>query len=215
MNTVSTTTYKIPTTSGLFNDIHTLVLAIQGVSLITSHITLGRAEYAPHEAIAIEALYLQAKVMVPLSGAIHNAARNLSPEDLVLQVVSNLERPTHLHQTSQFQKFAKAIFKAFVVSYHEQYIGAIKSSFGASRTDWPDCWQMSWALRNAASHNGKVFESNRRAVGKVPAPINWLGLVHEISDDTVNPILDRVCGGDMLILLLELEEARTGAKLSV
>lgn len=215
MNSVSVTTYKIPTTSGLFNVMHTLVVAIQGVSLMTSYISLGRADYASHEAIAIEALHLTAKVMVPLSGAIHAAARNLPPDELVLQVINDLDRPGYLRETSQLQQFAKAIFKAFIVNYHEQHLAEIKRKFGSSRTDWPDCWQMSWALRNATSHHGKVFESNRRKPGKIPTPITWRRLIHELSDDAAHPILDRVCGGDMLILMIELEETRTGARLSV
>ena len=69
-------------------------------------------------------------------------------------------------------------------------------------------WQMSWALRNAASHGGKAFE---KATQK---PVSWRGLTFGPSDEPAKSLLAIVNGGDILILMLEMEEARTGVPLA-
>jgi len=67
---------------------------------------------------------------------------------------------------------------------------------------------MSWALRNAAYHSGKVFEN------AMQVPVSWRGLSLGPNDEPARTILSQVNGADMLVLLLEMEEDRTGVPLA-
>lgn len=109
--------------------------------------------------------------------------------------------------TSGFAEFVDAIFLPFLVNYHEHYRPEIEEKHRQGRTSWPAPWQMSWALRNATSHSGKVFKTATQA------PVSWRGLTFGPNDEPARKILSLVNGADILILLLEMEEARTGVPL--
>lgn len=111
---------------------------------------------------------------------------------------------------SGLQRFFDLIFKPFIVSYFEAHNSEIEIKFPAGRDKWPDPWQMTWAVRNAVSHNGTVYSKNPN--GKL---VSWKGLAHSQSIEQNFPILRKINGGDMLVLLIEMEEIRTGIPLHV
>lgn len=203
------TTYRITKQTGFYDDLCALMIALQGVAISTEYIINKKAEYAAGDYLTIEAKHLALKVRLPLFGPIQTAIQNLDPEQIDLTVVFDRQAEQNFtRQVLGFQKFVNAIFKPFLVSYHEAHKGEINRNFPSGRHTWPDAWQMSWAVRNATSHNGIVFD-NRNS-----QPVSWQGITHSPSDDSATPLLERINGGDLLILLFEMEEARTGIALS-
>jgi hypothetical protein len=203
------TTYRITKQTGFYDELCTLMIALQGVAVSTEYILNNKAEYAAGDHLTVEAKHLASKVRLPLFGPIQAAIHNLEPDQIDLTVVSDRQAEQNFsHQISGFQKFVNAIFKPFLVSYHEAHKDEIEHKFPSGRHTWPDAWQMSWAVRNATSHNGTVFNDPHRK------PVSWRGIHHSPSDDKTSPLLEKINGGDLLILLLEMEETRTGIALS-
>ena len=204
------TTYRITKQTGFYEELCTLMIALQGVAVSTEYLLNNNAEYASGDYLTIEAKHLVSKVRLPLFGPIQAAIKNLEPDQIDLTVVSDKQAEQDFtHELAGFQKFVNAIFKPFIVSYHEAHKDEIERKFPSGRHTWPNAWQMSWAVRNAASHNGTVFDSPKRQ------PVSWQGITHLPSDDLTSPLLEKINGGDLLILLFEMEETRTGIVLSV
>jgi hypothetical protein len=203
------TTYRITKQTGFYEELCTLMIALQGVAVSTEYLLHNKAEYAVGDYLTIEAKHLVSKIRLPLYGPIQAAIGSLEPDQIELIVVPDRQAEQSFeHQIAGFQKFVNAIFKPFLVSYHEAHRGEIERKFPSGRDTRPEPWQMGWAVRNAASHNGTVFTSPAQK------SISWRGITHSPSDDSKSPLLERINGGDILILLLEMEEARTGNLLS-
>jgi hypothetical protein len=202
------TSYQVTKGTGFFSEINTLLIALQGVAVSTELYLSGKVAHKPGDYVTVEAKHLNARVRLPLYGPIQAALANKKPDIIEITVVSGKESEREFaHWTSGFQEFVLSIFLPFLVSYHEAYRAQIEKRFSAGRHTWPEPWQMSWAIRNAASHNGRVFDK----LGQ--RPVFWRGLDFSPADEPNKQILNLVNGGDLLVLMLELEETRTGASL--
>lgn len=204
----STTTYKIVPSTGFYPQLNALLIALQGVAVAAALRTTGAVIHTPGDYITIQAKHLQQEVRVPLVGPVEAALANRKPDEVHVTVVQGATTSTLAYWTSGFAEFVDAIFLPFLVNYHERYRPDIEAKHRQGRTSWPAPWQMSWGLRNAASHSGKVFEKATQA------PISWRGLSFGPSDESGKKILSLVNGADILVLLIEMEEARTGVPLA-
>lgn len=128
---------------------------------VTSELILtGKVNHKPGDFLTIEAKHLDMQIRVPLVGPIQAALDNTDPELIQLEVIEGRKNDRGiLYATSGFQKFIDTIFLPFLVSYFEKYKHEITEKHSASSDSWPDSWRMGWAVRNAASHNGRVFRT--------------------------------------------------------
>jgi hypothetical protein len=154
----------------------------------------GRKEYEQGDYLTIEAKFLDAMVRIPICGPIEAVLAGLQADFIELGVETG-------------KASSDAIFLPFLVSYFERHRGEIEGRHKGGRDRWPDPWQMAWAIRNAASHNGQVFERPSQK------PVAWRGLTFAPSDEPARSLLSLVNGGDIMVLLLDMEEARTGVSL--
>lgn len=98
-------------------------------------------------------------------------------------------------------------FQPLMVNYFEQFKGEVKAKFGA-QLQWPAEWQMGAIVRNALAHNGKVHITDATR-----PPVTWGGLTLSSTDHGV-PIFNRhMSVGDLLMLMIAMEEARIGQSL--
>jgi hypothetical protein len=196
----------VPST-GFFADVSALLIAIQRVAVASTLVVDGSASFKPGNFATLQAKHLRSEVRLPLYGPIEAAVAGKKPSEIQITLVHGRTTTTLAHTTAGFSELVHAIFLPFLVAYHERFISEVKGKFGAERTRWPSAWQMSWALRNAASHNGKVFDDPKRQ------PVSWRGLEYSPADEVIRPLLSLVNGGDILLLLFEMEELRTGVQL--
>lgn len=203
----TTTTYKIVRATGFYPQVNALLIALQGVAVAAELRVTGAVAHQPGDYLTVQGKHLQEEVRLPLVGPVEAALANRKPGEVHITVVHGTTTSTHSYWTSGFIEFVDAIFLPFLVNYHQRYRPEIEARYRQGRTSWPACWQLSWALRNAASHSGKVFEKATQA------PVSWRGLTFAPSDEPGRSILSLVNGADILILLLEMEEARVGAPL--
>ena len=203
----TTSTYKIIPSTGFYPQMNALLIALQGVAVAAELSVTGFVVHNPGDFLSIQGKHLQEEVRVPLVGPVEAALANRKPDEVHLTVVHGTTSSKLAYWTSGFAEFVDANFLPFLVNYHEHYRPEIEEKHRQGRTSWPAPWQMSWALRNATSHSGKVFKTATQA------PVSWRGLTFGPNDEPARKILSLVNGADILILLLEMEEARTGVPL--
>jgi hypothetical protein len=204
----ATTVFRITQATGFFHEVNTLLIALQGVAVASELIVSGSVQHNPGDYVTIEARYLNARVRLPLVGPIQAALANRLPGEIEITLVSGRDEEQQFSRcTSGFQRFVDSIFLPFLVAYHERHLDEIVKQYPAGRTAWPSAWQVSWAIRNAASHNGRVFEKPTQQ------PVSWRGLTFSPNDEPTTTLLGLVNGGDLLALMIEMEEVRTGVTL--
>jgi hypothetical protein len=205
---IDTAVFHIHQATGFFHDVNTLLIALQGVAVASELVTSGSVQHNSGDYVTIEARYLNSRIRLPLVGPIQAAIANRLPDLIEISIVSGRDKEQQLsHYTSGFQRFVDSIFLPFLVAYHERHRDEIEKQYPAGRMVWPSAWQMSWALRNAASHNGRVFKKPTQQ------PVSWRGLTFSPSDEATITLLELVNGGDLLALMIDMEEERTGASL--
>lgn len=200
------TTYVVDRTVGFFPELLTLLEAIQGVAVTIHWKLTGTVNHNPGDYTTVEAKHLGCDVRLPLVGPIEAAMQNAVP-DFIHLTVQPRGTPSTQFVTQGLARFTDSIFLPFLVSYHERHRHEIEARFPAGRTSWPPAWQMSWALRNATSHNGRVFDKPTQQ------SVSWRGLSHGPAEDATRPLLSVVNGGDIVVLMVEMEEARRGSPL--
>ncbi len=202
------TTYKITKTAGFYPELNTLLISLQSVAVAAELYRAGKVQTNPGDFVTIEAKHLLKEVRLPLYGPVQAAMMNAQPDEVHLSVVDARTPSALLFWTSGFQSFADALFLPFLVSFHQRSRDAVVAKFGQARTAWPAPWQMSWALRNATSHGGKVFE---RLTQK---PVRWHGITFDPADETTKCLTAMVNGADILLLMIEMEESLSGNPIS-
>ena len=201
------TTFRISKSTGFYPQLSVLLIALQGVAVAAEFRMTGAVTHQPGDYLTIQGKHLAVEVRVPLVGPVEAALASRKPDEIHLTVVHGSTASDLSYWTSGFAEFVDAIFLPFLVNYHEQFRPEIESKHRQGRTCWPAPWQMSWALRNATSHSGRVFEKPSQV------PVSWRGLTFGPSDEPAKDIRSLLNGADILILLLEMEEARTGVPL--
>lgn len=204
---LSSRSFVVVKTTGFYPELNVLMIALQGVAVAAALTVHGKVEFQPGDFVNIEALHLKHGVRLPVHGPIEAALQNRQPDSIHVTVDAVVPAASPGVQTAGFASFVNAIFLPFLVSYHERHRSAVAAKFSTDRTSWPEPWQMSWAIRNAASHAGTVFEKQTQR------PVSWRGLTFGPNDEPTRKLLSQVNGGDILLLMREMEEALTGAQL--
>lgn len=202
------TTYKIMKTTGFYPELNTLLISLQSVAVAAELYRAGKVEMNPGDFVTLEAKHLLKEVRLPLYGPVQAAMINVQPDEIHLSEVHGKTNPLLLFWTSGFQNFVDALFLPFLVSFHQRNRETLIKRFGQDRTAWPAPWQMSWALRNAASHGGKVFENQKQK------PVRWHGITFGPADETTKCLTAMVNGADVLLLMIEMEESLSGIAIS-
>ena len=69
------------------------------------------------------------------------------------------------------------------------------------KQQWPQIWNFGRIMRNACSHNSKIYFENNRAV-----PVSWKGLTYSPSDNG-HPIFEDIGPADLIFLIIEMDIA--------
>ena len=203
----SSRSFVVVKSTGFYPELNVLIIALQGVA-VTAELTLrGRVSFQLGDYLTVEALHLKHGVRLPVHGPVEAALQNRQPDSIHITVDPAMSAASPGFQTAGFVAFVNAIFLPFLVSFHERNRAALVAKYSTDRTSWPEPWQMSWAIRNAASHGGTVFEKQTQR------PVSWRGLTFGPKDEPTKKLLSQVNGGDILLLMRDMEEALTGVLL--
>lgn len=198
-------THRLTPKSGCFREIDDLLIVLQSMAMASEYLVSGAVQFAPGDYVTVEAQHCRQKIRLPLFGPVQAALAGRKADVIELSVVSGTaQERTYAHWTNGFMSVMSRVFLPYMVAYHEAHKDEIEKLFLAGRTSKSPAWQMLWAVRNAASHGGRVFK------GEGKAAVQWRGLSHGPADDKNRPLLTRMNGGDFLLLLLECEQERAG-----
>jgi hypothetical protein len=129
---------------------------------------------------------------------------NLSPQQRHLKVIKrpiNSQPPTHPIQLSNVQLLMARLIGDAFVSYYERHVGIAISKWGNERDGgWPAVWSFGWAIRNACSHDGKIF-----FVSPNHAPVTWFGLTYDYRDNGKQVLFDEMTGVELILLMEEMD----------
>jgi hypothetical protein len=188
--------------SGLYDELIQLLISLQSLYISVEYLRTGKVHCNDGGFISIEGRLLPRMIRLPANGALQAAMKNVLP-DYIEVAVSAVTPSSHTHWYSGMQTYCNNLANSMLVTYLELYRKDIEDRCG-KRPQWPDSWQMAWAIRNALSHNGTVFDKAERSA------ITWRTYTIAPSDEPMKKILEDVNTADLVILLLEMEADRTG-----
>jgi hypothetical protein len=95
---------------------------------------------------------------------------------------------------------ARLVGDAFV-SYYERHLDAAEANWEKeSKGKWPAVWRFGWAIRNACSHNGKIFIRDPRHPG-----VQWRNLRYDFNDNGRSILFDDLTGVELILLMEEMD----------
>jgi len=119
--------------------------------------------------------------------------------NLVKQPI-NPSPPEHPIFLSKIQlMMARLIGDAFV-SYYERHVDAVEDKWGEARREWHQVWRFGWAIRNACSHDGKIFIHYPNHPG-----VEWRSLKYDFSGNGRPVLFDDLTGVELILLMEEMD----------
>jgi len=190
----------ITKSSRCYSEIDSLIIVMAALSLSMDYKHSGKANYNPGDYLVAEGLSTGKMVRLPLYGPIEAVLMNKKPDQITL-TVEKKSPPTVRYEThtDALKQTVNYIITPYFVTFYENNSNHAVSKFGSDYKKWPSTWRMGWVVRNALSHNGKIFFKNLTT----PA-IDWNGIIVTTAFQH-KPIHDIFSFADILLLLLEME----------
>ena len=95
---------------------------------------------------------------------------------------------------------ARLVGDAFV-SYYERHLDAVEAKWEKeAKGKWPSVWKFAWAIRNACSHNGKIFIRDPNHAG-----VQWRDLKYDHSHNGRPILFDDLTGVELILLMEEMD----------
>jgi len=97
---------------------------------------------------------------------------------------------------------ARLVGDAFV-SYYERHLDAVEARWGReAQGNRPMVSWFAWAVRNACSHNGKIYIK-----GRDHQAIQWRNLNYDFNDNERPILFDDLTGVELILLMEEMDSA--------
>jgi hypothetical protein len=149
-------------------------------------------------------------IRVPIVGPLQIAMANLKPDGIEIDVIP---RPAEGQAFTPFaggisapqpvtglQYILPTMTAPILVELYESVSDWLYSSIGHQDT-WPSVLQFSRVIRHAASHGGSI-----NMTGRSPKPVSWYGLTYSQSDNGRAVFGTDLGLGDLIALMLEMDE---------
>lgn len=95
---------------------------------------------------------------------------------------------------------ARLVGDAFV-SYYERHLDVVELRWEKEwKGQWPTVWRFAWAIRNACSHNGKIFIRDPNHPG-----VQWRNLKYDNRHNGRAILFDDLTGVELILLMEEMD----------
>lgn len=191
---------KIRRENKFFTEIHNLIIIVASLCTALEYKVKGSAEFKLGDYILLQGLSCKKNIRLPLFGPLESILANEQPSEI--QILVEDAKPSTIvnpYELSGLEQTIEYIFSPFFISFYENNYSLASSLFGNNYEIWPNSWRMGWVVRNALSHDNKVFFKKMT----IP-PISW----REVTVSPMNqkePIYNIMNTTDILLLLLEME----------
>lgn len=196
-----------PLDHGFYEELVRLIISLSAVGIAFELHAKGAAN--PYR--LIQPMVLEGKPEIS-SLEIHFFPRQLydlllTAQDNQAEVVRLIKRPInpsppkHSIQLNKIQlMMARLVGDAFV-SYFERHLDTVEARWGKEREGrWPMVWWFAWAVRNACSHNGKIFIK-----GPDHQAVRWRGLKYDSNDNGRSILFNDLTGVELILMMEEMD----------
>jgi len=119
----------------------------------------------------------------------------------VIKKPINPSPPKHPIQLNNVQVLMARLVGDAFVSYYERHLDTVEARWGRdSQGNWPMVWWFAWAVRNACSHNGKIFIRDPSHAG-----VQWRNLKYDFMDNGRSVLFDDLTGVELILLMEEVD----------
>ena len=206
---VATSVEYKPQEHGFYEELVRLVICLGSVGkAIELHATGSAQKFKTADTIVIQGKGNQSGIEVHFFPRTFYD-RLLSPSSKQVHFVRMIKRPINQTPTKHpiFLPNVQAMMARLVgdafVSYYERHLDLVEAMWGKeSQGNWPMVWRFAWAVRNACSHNCKIFiKSPNHAV------VRWRGLQYDFNDNGRTILFDDLTGVELILLMEEMDAA--------
>lgn len=118
----------------------------------------------------------------------------------VIKQPINLSPPKHPIFLPNVQAMMARLVGDAFVSYYERHLDAVESRWGETRSAWPAVWRFGWAIRNACSHDGKIYFT-----GQGSKPVMWRNLKYDFNYNGRAILFDDLTGVELILLMEDMD----------
>ncbi len=194
-------TRKITTDNLCFDLISSLTISVASLCIAMMYTDDKTVKFSRGENVSLEGIATSKLIKFPLHGPLELALQNLRPESIEFTIEdiqqSNIQSNdliTVLKETTD------NIFSPYFVIFYENNFQLAKDKYGTNYSTWPETWRMAWAVRNALSHDGRIYFRDLNY-----QPITWNNVT--ISPENQNEeIRQYINFADMVLLIFDMED---------
>lgn len=187
-----------------------LLILTDGIFFSIRAHTGSSKPYRPGASAGMLSKVTNLQISIPLYGPVLSALKEEEPERIQMEVGDWVQ--TLIENVGR--GFGKVLFVAIspiFVEFFERHRPWMETTLG-NRKNWPPILNFCSAVRNAISHDGKVYFLNQN-----PAPAIWYNLKYTYADNGRLAIGGDLEFGDILLLMFEASDEldRLGCPISL
>ena len=139
-------------------------------------------------------------IKLPLYGPVELALQNLMPDLIELTVIDSIKKEEkNSNPLFSIIETLNYIVSPFFITFYENNYLAAEAKFTRNYSIWPSSWRMGWVVRNALSHNRKIYFRDMSTT-----PISWREATISPADQNIE-IEKYLNFTDILLLLFDME----------
>lgn len=184
-----------------YPEFDSLIIVTAAIAISLEYRMKGSALYRPGEYLTIEGLSSGKMIRLPLHGPIEAVIANRKPDEIQITILEyNALSKGSKPEISALQDTLNYVFSPYFITFYERNYEDAESKFGKEYATWPSSWRAAWVVRNALSHNGRVYYKDATTPG-----VTWRGLKISPADQDTKLLGEKLNICDLLILLLDME----------
>lgn len=168
-------------------------------------------EFSPDQAYRLHCAQFDYELCCPLDTPLKIAIKGMIPDEILLEFSEKTDfNAVGCTEYKQTLNTLSNIVSPIFVTFYEFYRPWLQAHMG-NRSNWPKVWSFGWAVRNCASHGGKLaFKSSRDAVV-------WRSLSYNRSNNGKKIIGVDLSVADIIILMFDMNDEldRLGCPISL
>lgn len=184
----------------LIDQLNQLCILTASIGIATNYFVDGNNPCKEGEHLAVECKQFPREVLLPLYGPVQLAINGQKPDLIKIRFVkSRVIKKTYSTNAPGFRNVLIHAFSAVFTDFYENTKPFLKATFGPHQADWPPLWNFARVVRNACSHNGKLYFEN-----ETHSPVKWQHLTYAPSMNGLPIVGGDLSFGDILGLMFEL-----------
>jgi len=184
-----------------FDSVHSIIICVSSLYFALEYRRLGTVVCNPGDYATLEGMASGKMIRLPLCGPIDAVLSNIKPDSIDIAVEALVPKTkVFAHEINVLLKTIDSIVLPHLIIFYENNILDAEKKFGKDNySEWPDSWRMGWVVRNAISHDNRIFYKNE----KTPT-VKWNRL--EVSPSIQGTQIGELINfSDIILLIFDME----------